>query len=255
MKYVKDFKIVDNRVISKDYFILDVQLNEKLGEILPGQFVEVLVDKSKNTFLRRPISIHNVDENKNIISMLIKKVGEGTETLAKYKLNDMLNIVYPLGNGFKLTSNKKVLLVGGGCGIAPLLYLAKKLKDNKNDIHILLGGRSKQDILEFEEFKKFGSVHISTDDGSFCNKGLVTQNPIIQEDFDMIYSCGPEPMLKAVAKIANQKNIECEVSLENTMACGIGACLCCVVDTKEGHLCVCTDGPVFNSNDLKDFQV
>lgn len=250
MKFIKDFKILKNTAVSGDTFILELQLKEKLPQMFPGQFAEVLISKSKKTFLRRPFSIHDVNTSKNTISLFVKKVGEGTTALSKYKTGEKVNLIFPLGKGFNLTKNKKVLLIGGGCGIAPLLYLAKCLNENKNDIHILLGGRSKEDILETEKFKKSGKVYISTENGSLCEKGLVTQNPVLKNKFDKIYSCGPMPMLKEVAKIAKQKNTECEVSLENTMACGIGVCLCCVVETTKGNQCVCTEGTVFNIKDL-----
>jgi len=151
-------------------------------------------------------------------------------------------------------ANRKssILLIGGGCGIAPLLFLAKNL-NQQHGIRptILIGGRSKKNILCVEDFVKYGNVLIMTDDGSMGDKGLVTDHPIFhKEKLDQIYCCGPEPMMKAVAKIAIEKDIPCQISLENTMACGIGACLCCVTKTTEGHLCVCTEGPVFNAKNL-----
>jgi len=131
--------------------------------------------------------------------------------------------------------------------------LAKYLKNNNIEVSTLLGGRSSGDIVEVEDFERFGKVFITTEDGSTGFKGLVTQHPEFEDiGFKLreIYSCGPEPMLRAVAIEAFRQNIECEVSLENTMACGIGACLCCIVETKHGNQCVCTAGPVFNINEL-----
>jgi dihydroorotate dehydrogenase electron transfer subunit len=144
------------------------------------------------------------------------------------------------------------LLVGGGCGVAPLLFLAKTLNQQHNiRPTILIGGRSKQHILRIEDYIKYGKVLVMTEDGSMGDKGLVTQHPIFQQEkIDQIYCCGPDPMMKAVAQIALDKNIPCQISLENTMACGIGACLCCVTQTKEGHKCVCTEGPVFDVKEL-----
>jgi len=251
MKHIKDFKVISNRTLEKGHTVLLLQLDGKMPEIFPGQFVEVLVDKSKSTFLRRPFSVHDVDFSKNIISLLIKKVGAGTETLSQIKEGETLNMIFPLGKGFSLSQNKKVLLVGGGCGIAPLLFLARCLKEKNNEVNILLGGRSKSDVLETEAFGKLGKIFVSTEDGSSCEKGMVTTNTVLKNSFDKIYACGPEPMLKAVAKIARERNTDCEVSLENTMACGVGACLCCVTETVKGNQCVCTEGPVFNINELK----
>lgn len=132
-----------------------------------------------------------------------------------------------------------------------MLHLSREMKARGLSPVVLIGTRTDKDILRKEEFEKYASVYYTTEDGSFGEKGYVTQHSILNESFDHIFCCGPEVMMRAVAGYANSKNIECEVSLENTMACGIGACLCCVTDTKEGHKCVCTEGPIFNIKDLK----
>lgn len=169
----------------------------------------------------------------------------------------------PLGNGFSLptdASNEKdthlpyrPLLIGGGVGVAPLLYLGKILNSSGIRPTFLLAAKTAKDLLETERFEEFGDVVISTDDGSAGTPGLVTQNPILNADWDMFYCCGPMPMMKAVARIAMDNGVPCEVSLENSMACGLGACLCCVEDTIDGHVCVCTQGPVFDIKTLKWF--
>jgi dihydroorotate dehydrogenase electron transfer subunit len=165
---------------------------------------------------------------------------------------DTINAMYPLGNGFETkTKAKSVLLVGGGVGVAPLLYLAKQLNEEGIRPKILLGGRAAGNIIEVENFAKYGDVLVSTEDGSIGEKGFVTQHSVMKESIDKIYTCGPDPMMQAIAKIAKDKNINCEASLENMMACGFGACLCCVTETTSGNLCVCTDGPVFNTKVLK----
>jgi len=158
-----------------------------------------------------------------------------------------------LGNHFsKPEPSDKVLLIGGGVGVAPLLMLGKEINDQGLDVTFLLGARSAKDLLELDEFAKYGDVYTTTEDASTGEKGFVTQHSILNEKaFTKIYSCGPKPMMQAVARYASQKNIECEVSLENSMACGIGACLCCVEDTVDGHVCTCTTGPVFNIKKLK----
>lgn len=146
-----------------------------------------------------------------------------------------------------------MLLAGGGCGIAPMLYLARCLHQKKINTTILLGGRTSSDILEVNEFEKYGKVFISTDDGSMGEKGFMTNNSVMHniKSFDRIYCCGPLPMMKVLASIAKENHVDCEVSLENTMACGVGACLCCVTETVQGNKCVCTEGPVFNINQLR----
>lgn len=220
--------------------------------MLPGQFVEIKVEKNVDVFLRRPISVHDVDYEKNILYLLIKVVGEGTKTLKSITIQDTLNLVYPLGNSFNTDDVQNVLLAGGGCGIAPMLYLARHLKEKNITTSILLGGRTAADILRYDSFLKYGEVFVSTDDGSKGEKGFITNNKVMENltSFDRVYCCGPLPMLKVFAKITTEKGVDCEVSLENTMACGIGACLCCVTETVAGNKCVCTEGPVFNIKQL-----
>jgi len=180
-------------------------------------------------------------------------VGDGTKTLAATPIGKKVNMILPLGNNFsKPESSDKVLLIGGGVGVAPLLMLGKEIKEQGLKVTFLLGARSAKDLLELDEFIKYGEVFTTTEDASAGEKGFVTQHSILQkENFTRIYTCGPKPMMQAVAKYASLKNIECEVSLENSMACGIGACLCCVEDTVDGHVCTCTTGPVFNIKKLK----
>lgn len=145
----------------------------------------------------------------------------------------------------------KFLLIGGGVGIAPLLYFGKLIKDFGAAPIFLLGARSQNDLLELNEFEKYGKVFVTTEDGSMGVKGYVTNHPILQaEHYTRISTCGPKPMMVAVAKYARTAGISCEVSLENLMACGLGACLCCVEKTTEGNLCACTSGPVFNIDKL-----
>ena len=202
--------------------------------------------------LRRPISIHDVDSEKSQLTLLVQVVGKGTKTLSQMEEGETLNLVYPLGRGFS-QEGKEVLLVGGGAGIAPMLHLSKCLSAKGTHCTILLGGRSATMIPVQEEFRPYGDVYFATEDGSLGEKGLVTQHSVFGAEYDRIYTCGPTPMMKAVARHAMEKGIECEVSLENMMACGVGACLCCVVDSDEGHKCVCKDGPVFNAKRLTNW--
>lgn len=250
MKKIIDFDVKENCFLNADTFLL-VLYSSELPEIQAGQFVNVKVEDSISTFLRRPISVHNVEADKGLLYLLVKIAGKGTAKLAKLKSGDKLNIVLPLGNSFTQPAKGRSLLIGGGVGVAPLLHLSKELKNKGLDPVVLIGTRSAQDIVLKEEFEKYAKVYYTTEDGSYGEKGYPTQHSILKEHFDHIFCCGPSPMMKAVAQYAYANNINCEVSLENMMACGIGACLCCVNDTKEGHKCVCTDGPVFNINDLK----
>ena len=252
-KYVKDLSVKAVEFPHELYVLLKLTDKEPLPETVPGQFVEVKVEGSPATFLRRPISINYVDREANELWLLIKKVGEGTYKLAELKVGDTLNLVFPLGNGFSPVQRKgeKVLLVGGGVGVAPLLDYGKYLKEHGAEPVFLLGARSKSDLLEQDLFKTIAPVYVTTEDGSEGEKGFVTQHTLLNiEKFDRISVCGPKPMMVSVARYARATNTPCEVSLENMMACGLGACLCCVEKTVKGNVCVCKEGPVFDINDL-----
>lgn len=254
MKQCLDLTVKAVEHINEKYVLLKLTHNEKLPEMLPGQFVEVKVDGSPNTFLRRPISINNVIEEQNELHLLVAIVGDGTRCIAQLRPNDSVNVMLPLGNGFTLPQapTAKHLLVGGGVGVAPLLYLGKKIKEMGNEATFLLGARSAKDLLMIDAFKAIGRVFITTEDGSKGEKGFVTNHSILSnETFDLISTCGPKPMMMAVARYAEKSNTECEVSLENKMACGLGACLCCVEKTQDkGNVCICTEGPVINVKKL-----
>ncbi len=253
VKQVKDFTLIRNQRINPNYSRLTLRPadGEKLPEIAPGQFVQVAVDTT-GVFLRRPISINDVDTESNTIDLLVRNAGKGTDALINKAAHEIVNILLPLGNGFSTSApdDARLLLIGGGVGVAPLLYLGKVLRQKGFAPEFLLGARSEKDLLELDDFKAIGNVHICTEDGSVGTKGLVTAHPIMSQDIYRYYCCGPAPMMKAIAKIAYNNSTDCEVSLENMMACGLGACLCCVEKTVKGNVCVCTEGPVFNINRL-----
>ena len=254
-KYILDLKIKSVERVHERYVLIRLTDEQPLPEMLPGQFVEVRVDGSPSTFLRRPISINFVDRVANELWLLVACVGDGTRRLAQLRQGDTLNCVLPLGNGFTIsyggTAGRAVLLTGGGVGVAPLLYLGATLRQGGVEPTFLLGARTAKDLLLLPEFEKYGRVLVTTEDGSLGEKGFVTNHSVLQQErFDLVQCCGPTPMMKAVARYAREKHINCEVSLENLMACGLGACLCCVEKTTEGNLCVCKEGPVFNINRL-----
>lgn len=253
MKQVKDFTLIRNQRINLNYSRLTLRPadGKKLPEITPGQFVQVAVDTT-GVFLRRPISINDVNTVSNTLDLLVRNAGKGTEALINKNDNEIINILLPLGNGFSTSApnGARLLLIGGGVGVAPLLYLGKILRQKGFAPEFLLGARSEKDLLELDDFKAVGNVHICTEDGSAGTKGLVTAHPVMKQDIYRYYCCGPAPMMKAIARIAYTKSTDCEVSLENMMACGLGACLCCVEKTVKGNVCVCTEGPVFNINSL-----
>jgi dihydroorotate dehydrogenase electron transfer subunit len=237
----------------------------------PGQFVMVKIGEELNPLLRRPFSIHRIVKNKAMVEILYKVVGKGTRILSEAKEGDFLNILGPLGNGFRIASDlNKAIIVAGGMGVAPLYFLAEKISEKKgSDISILIGGKTKDDILVTQRFEKLGGeVRIVTEDGSLGHRGMVSE---ILKDISILattsfpethcFTCGPWPMMAKVAKLAKKNKIPCQVSLESRMACGIGACLGCVIETKPwtqesnsnasiSQPCyrrVCKDGPVFNS--------
>jgi dihydroorotate dehydrogenase electron transfer subunit len=254
-KYLLDLEVVEKKQWGEKYVLLGFSQKDKLPPMFPGQFVEVRVDNAPNTYLRRPISVYNVDIEKNILWLYVQVVGEGTQKMLEYAIGDIVNILLPLGNNFSdAKADDKVALVGGGVGVAPLLYYGIQLKKQGIKPHFVLGARSSQDLVTIEDFKKIGDVYVTTEDASLGEKGYVTQHSFLQDgikDITRIVTCGPDPMMRAVAKFAQENEILCEASLENHMACGFGVCLCCVTPTTEGHKCVCTDGPVFNVNDLE----
>ncbi|MBQ6068531.1 MAG: dihydroorotate dehydrogenase electron transfer subunit [Bacteroidales bacterium] len=252
MKHITDFTILRRQQLGSHYFSLILHHPGQLPSIQAGQFVEVEVKGCREVMLRRPISIHDVDYTANTLTLLVQIVGNGTRQLATLNEGDTLNLVYPLGHGFSV-QGAAPLLVGGGAGIAPLLYLAKCYNGRGVRPTILLGGRTKELIPVRGAFEPYGQVLYSTEDGSLGEKGLVTQHPLFSVPYDHICTCGPTPMMKAVGRYAVEKGIPCEVSLENMMACGIGACLCCVTDTVDGHKCVCKEGPVFDVTKLAGF--
>lgn len=253
-KSIIDFRVVRNVSLSPVYSLLKLTPADgsMVPECSPGQFVQVAVDASKTTFLRRPISICNVDRNENELWLLVRLAGEGTAAMLGLTAGDIVNIIMPLGTGFTIPSvgGRSLLLIGGGVGVAPLLMLGKQLRAAGHTPCFLLGARTESDLLLIDEFRQVGETFISTDNGSAGERGVVTLNSALNRHWDMIYCCGPAPMMKAVARKAREIGSECEVSLENMMACGLGACLCCVEKTVKGNVCVCTEGPVFNINEL-----
>jgi dihydroorotate dehydrogenase electron transfer subunit len=254
-KLVSDFIVLKNTSLNSTSSLIELQSQILLPKITPGQFVNIKLKQTNNIFLRRPFSVFDVNYSTNSLSLYVKIVGKGTKILVDVKQNESLSLVYPLGNGFSVPQiNDHILMVGGGSGIAPLLFLAKESGLKKENVSIIIGARTIGDLFETESFDQFGRIYFTTEDGSFGYKGKVIDHPIVNEkmsSFNRVYSCGPILMMKAVSKLARANGIFCEVSLENLMACGFGVCLCCIEPTIKGNLCVCTDGPVFNIDLLK----
>ena len=237
----KIFTIIENKLIARNTYQMKLK-GEDLTKIRPGQFVNV---KLEGFFLRRPISVCNVEDD--VLTLIYKKVGSGTKVLSQMK-EGKLNVLSGLGNGYDLSmSGDKPLLIGGGVGVPPLYFLARRLRKEGKKLTVILGFNTKDEIFMKEDFEQLGcQVIITTVDGSKGHKGFVTD---VMEDLDYsyFYTCGPLPMLKAV--YAKTKS-EGQFSLEERMGCGFGACMGCTIKVKGGYKRICKDGPVLAREEI-----
>ncbi len=259
MGKIHDCKLVKKEMLVPGIYKFSVEAPEIAKMAKPGQFLEVQVSHTKEPFLRRPISIYNIEER--LVEFIFQAKGRGTDLLSKFEEGDMVNIIGPLGYGtFDVTTEYgSVAIIGGGIGIFPLYELAKELK-NKASINVYLGFRNKELVTCEKEFEAIGlnKLCITTDDGSYKEKGFAIdfmKKDIEEHRVDKIFACGPLPMIKAVKAYAEENGIPCQISLEERMGCGIGACLGCAVkivsgdEPRYGH--VCKEGPVFKSTDVE----
>ena len=255
MKEKQIAKVISQKEIAKN--IYDMWIATDLADMAkPGQFIGVY-PKDKSTLLPRPISICEVDKEKRALRIVYRIAGAGTGEFSKYVAGDDVSILGTLGNGFPIleAEGKKVFLIGGGIGVPPILEMAKQMNADKQ---ILLGYRD-SDLFLKEDFDAHGTVYVATEDGSVGTKGNVMDAIAANGlEADMIYACGPMPMLRAIKTYAAQKGIKAYISLEEHMACGVGACLGCVVKTKEvdhhSHVHnarICTDGPVYLAEEVE----
>jgi len=258
-------KILSKKEVAPNIYLMRLASSTIAQQAIPGQFVHIRCSKDCYPLLRRPLSIHRIDKEKGEIFILFQVVGEGTKLLAQRAVRDDLDILGPIGNGFSIfPESKKVLMVGGGMGVAPLLALAEESIDQDKKVRTLIGAPGKELVISEDIFKSLGAkVDIATEDGSYKYKGSVTG--LLTEVIsgwipDQIFACGPKPMLKKVAEIASNTNIDCQLSLEERMACGIGACLGCVCKIKTKNKKedkvkyefkrVCVDGPIFKASEV-----
>lgn len=251
-RQVRDFALESITPLGDSYGLLRLRADGAIPEVIAGQFAQVRIDRSKTTFLRRPISICSANPAAGEVELLVRRAGAGTDALLSTPAGSTVNLLLPLGRGFSIPADKeaRLLLVGGGVGVAPMLALGASLRPLGYQPEFLLGARTAADLLLLDRFEALGPVHVTTDDGSAGTRGVVTAHKRMHMPADMVYCCGPKPMMVAVAAAASRLGAACEVSLENMMACGLGACLCCVEKTVRGNVCVCTEGPVFNTNQL-----
>ena len=247
MAAVKDnIKIIENIALTDDVFSIWLEAPSIANEARPGQFLN-LFSRNHSMLLPRPISICEIDKHGGRIRLVFRVVGKGTKEFSLLRREDTIEVMGPLGNGFTIEGNK-ALIIGGGIGIPPLLQLSKDFTGEK---HIVLGYRDITFMVG--DFSSYGNIYLSTEDGSSGVKGNVI-NAIekYKLEVDIIYACGPTPMLKGIQKYAQEHNIKAQLSLEERMACGVGACLGCVCKSKEiddhtmvNNKRVCKEGPVF----------
>ncbi|OGP52549.1 MAG: hypothetical protein A2Y65_02205 [Deltaproteobacteria bacterium RBG_13_52_11] len=252
-------EITENKEMGSLYHRLRISLPQPVGPIMPGQFAMLSIEENKDIILPRPFSIHDFDngEDASRLDFLFKVVGKGTELLRKLSVGFPIKVLAPLGKGFPDTPpGYKILFIAGGMGIAPLFPLVLRMRKSPYPLHFFYGAKSQKDLICLPELLNVEgiTITIATEDGTSGEKGVVTK--LLKHDEDeggaktTIYACGPEPMLKAVADFAAERKMLCWISLERLMACGVGACLSCVVKTKEGYRCSCREGPIFESKDI-----
>ena len=255
-------KIIKKEEIIKNIFKFKIEAKEIVKNANPGQFIEIKVNDSIEPFLRRPISIYNMDKNLGILEFIFQVKGKGTALLATKQEGDLIDIIGPLGKGiFNFLEYNNIAIIGGGIGVFPLYELAKEANTNSKEINTYLGFRNKDFVLLEKEFKKVSNnLIITTDDGSYSNKGFAIdflRRDIDEKKIECIFACGPLPMLKAIKNLASEKNIPCQISLEELMACGLGVCLGCAVkkatssNENPQYMHVCKAGPVFDANDVE----
>jgi dihydroorotate dehydrogenase electron transfer subunit len=279
--------VIENTLIADNIFKLVLEDSFPHDEFKPGKFLHVKCSKGLDPLLRRPMSICDISDDERYLTVLYRKEGRGTTLLSEYQVGEKIDILAPLGNSFELPAqweddrnaelvnpeqclNKRILLIGGGIGVPPLYYLGRKLKAAGHSVVSILGFNSAKDVFYENEFKDLGELFITTVDGSYGMKGFVTdalamiekksdgENAEIEDcqpSYDVMYSCGPKAMLKALqSKISSDKLAY--MSLEERMGCGVGACLACVCNYNEGferdknYSRVCTEGPVYKLHEI-----
>ncbi len=261
--------ILSNQEISPGYYRMRILAPGYKDVAQPGQFIMFRVRRSLPPLLRRPFGIFQIGflpadcvgmQEKEYVELIYKVVGAGTEVMRELHHGDQVELLGPLGRGFDIDDEAgDKILVGGGIGLVPLFMLAASLED-RSRTRLLIGGRSREDIITVTEFERLGvTTHVTTEDGSLGEEGLITR--ILERKLDKypgakVYSCGPMPMLRAVEAICTARKTPLQVSLEALMACGVGACLGCVVkgeahsEANPQYLCTCRQGPVFHSQEL-----
>lgn len=255
-------KLIRKEQLKPDIFKFSVEAPSIVEKSKPGNFIEIRVSDQTSPFLRRPISIYNLDRENGILEFIFQVKGNGTEILAQKEVGSQIDIIGPLGYGtFKYEKYENLAIIGGGIGVFPLYELAKCAKKDNKSVNTYLGFRNIDFVVLEDEFRDVSDkLVLTTDDGSYGEKGFAItylEKDIEDGKIDSIYACGPLPMLRAVQKLAIEKNIPCQVSLEERMGCGLGVCLGCAVKTARSpkdapeYWHVCKAGPVFQAKDVE----
>ncbi|HHW61103.1 MAG TPA: dihydroorotate dehydrogenase electron transfer subunit [Syntrophomonadaceae bacterium] len=255
-------KIIRHNQVGTDLYEIELAAGAIVREAQPGQFIHLRVGDAYDPLLRRPLSIYDVDAEKGTMEILYRVVGKGTKLLTQLTAGEELDLMGPLGAGFSIAEGiNKVCLIGGGVGIAPLVFLARRLRSKNVELCFLQGTRTRAQIVAEQRLQAWSVDHyIATQDGSCGYHGMVTDlltDENIMQGVQFIYTCGPEPMMKAVQAWACQHHIQGELSLEEYMACGIGACLGCarkLHSQDEFYVKICKDGPVFGLHEVELYE-
>ena len=246
-------KLIKKEQLKSDIYKFSLAAKEITDKAKPGQFIEIRVTDGLDPFLRRPISIYNIDKENGILEIIFRVQGKGTEILSRKKEEEIVDIIGPLGYGtFKFEGYRNIAVLGGGIGVFPLYELAKNAAKVAN-VNTYLGFRNKEAVVIEEDFEKVSKkLIITTDDGSYKIHGFAInelRKDIEDGKIDAIFACGPLPLLKSVQNLAKENKIPCQISLEEKMGCGLGVCLGCAVEVVTGgYEHVCKQGPVFDSN-------
>jgi dihydroorotate dehydrogenase electron transfer subunit len=250
--------VISNAALCADHYLLAFREDRLANTSHPGQFINLRIDNREELLLRRPFSIARVEPQTSLVEVAYRVVGKGTAAMTSLKAGDTLDLIGPLGRGFRLPDKREnCLLIGGGVGLAPLWGLADRLSRNQNGVFALLGFRSKDVVFGIEVFRGYGAeVVAATDDGSYGLKGFVSDHveSNLKRSFDRAYVCGPPLMIRAIVSVLRKAGIKGEASVEEKMGCGFGVCLSCAVNVKKNGVVekqrACTEGPVFDIDDM-----
>jgi dihydroorotate dehydrogenase electron transfer subunit len=250
--------VVSNNPVCADHYLLVLKEDKLPRETMPGQFVNLRINNREDLLLRRPFSVALVKPEQSLFEIVYRVVGKGTAAMTDLQPGDTVDLLGPLGKGFTIPENSSTcLLIGGGCGVAPLWAVAEHLHRADSKTIAMLGFQASDKVFGEDVFRTYGAeTVVTTDDGSYGLKGFVSEHldTLLNRRIDRAYVCGPIPMLKAVAPLLMRAGIACEVSLEEHMGCGFGVCLSCVVPVRDGDTSekqrVCAEGPVFNLEDI-----